>query len=68
MNYKLTAMGTLLEGELADVLAVVEKMHGSIFDEKIRRVVTDIRIDDRRDKIIHMEQKVQSVMQKLVKK
>ena len=38
VNYQLTAMGTLLEGELGDVLAVMEKMHNSIFDEKIKRI------------------------------
>lgn len=68
VNFQLTAMGTLLEGELGDVLAAATKMHNSIFGEKIRRVVTNIRIDDRRDKIVHMDHKVQSVLQQLVKK
>lgn len=65
VNYQLTAMGTLLEGELGDVLALVDKMHNSIFDEKIKRVVTNIRIDDRRDRKVNMDYKVQSVMKKL---
>ena len=66
VNYQLTAMGTLLEGELGDVLGVVEKMHNSIFDDNIKRVVTNIRIDDRRDRKVNMDRKVQSVMEKLV--
>ena len=37
VNYQLTAMGTLLEGELGDVLAVAAKMHNSIFDGKIEK-------------------------------
>jgi len=65
VNYSLTAMGTLLEGELGDVLAVAAKMHNSIFSEGIKRIVTDIRIDDRRDKKVNMDHKVRSVMGKL---
>jgi uncharacterized protein (TIGR00106 family) len=65
VKYQLTAMGTMLEGELGDILTVVNKMHTSIFDENIKRVVTNIRIDDRRDRKVHMEYKVQSVMNKL---
>jgi len=65
VNYQLTAMGTLLEGELDDILTVAAKVHNSIFDEKIKRVVTNIKIDDRRDKKASMDQKVQSVAKKL---
>ena len=65
INYKLTAMRTLIEGELGDVLEMVAKMHNSIFDEEIKRVVTNIKIDYRRDKEVHMDHKVQSVMKKL---
>lgn len=65
VNYQLGAMGTLLEGELVDILAVAEKMHNGMFDEKIKRIVTDIKIDDRRDKKASMDQKVQSVAKKL---
>jgi uncharacterized protein (TIGR00106 family) len=65
VNYQLTAMGTILEGELRDVLAVVGKMHASVFDETIKRLVTNIRIDDRRDKKTDMDYKVHSVMSKL---
>jgi uncharacterized protein YqgV (UPF0045/DUF77 family) len=40
-------------------------MHESGFDEKVRRVLTRIAIDDRRDKPSTREGKVRSVQSKL---
>jgi len=65
VKYQLTAMGTILEGELDEVLDVVTKMHESVFDREISRVITSIKIDDRRDKKLTMDYKVQSVIKKL---
>ena len=65
VKYQLTAMGTILEGELSEVLGAVKMMHESVFGEKVKRVVTRITIDDRRDKRLTMDYKVQSVMKKL---
>jgi uncharacterized protein (TIGR00106 family) len=65
VSYQLTAMGTLLEGRLDDVLGAVVQMHKSVFDRETKRVVTNIRIDDRRDKKIDFCYKVQSITKKL---
>ena len=65
VKYQLTAMGTLVEGELDAVLGAVKKMHERTFDEEVKRVVTTIRIDDRRDKASTISYKVESVMKKL---
>ena len=65
INYKLTAMGTLIEGELEKVLEVIGNMHRSLFDQEVERVITNIKIDDRRDKKLTMDYKVKSVMKKL---
>lgn len=65
LKYQLTAMGTLLEGELSEVLEAIKKMHESVFGEDVKRVVTSITIDDRRDKNLTMEYEVQSVAGKL---
>lgn len=65
IKYKLTGMGTILEGELTAMLEAVRKMHESIFDNQIQRVVTTIRIDDRRDRESSVERKIQSVVKKL---
>jgi uncharacterized protein (TIGR00106 family) len=65
IKYQLTGMGTILEGDWTSVLAVVRKMHESVFDDRVQRVVTTIRIDDRRDRKSSVERKVQSVVKKL---
>ena len=65
IKYKLTGMGTILEGELTAVLEAVRKMHESVFGDQIQRVVTTIRIDDRRDRESSVEHKIQSVVRKL---
>lgn len=65
MKYELTAMGTIIEGDLDRILAVVRKMHESVFSEGVTRVLTTIKIDDRRDKPQTMKAKVDSVKKKL---
>jgi uncharacterized protein (TIGR00106 family) len=65
VKYQLTAMGTILEGELDAVLEAAKKMHQCLFDEDVKRVVSTIRLDDRRDKMLTISYKVESVMKKL---
>jgi len=65
VKYQITAMGTILEGELNDVLDVVTKMHESTFSAGAKRVVTRLTIDDRRDKNLTIDGKVKSVLEKL---
>lgn len=65
IGYELTPMGTIIEGDLDRILAVVRKMHETVFDEDIARVVTTIKIDDRRDKPQTMKGKLDSVRKKL---
>jgi uncharacterized protein (TIGR00106 family) len=65
IKYRLTPMNTVIEGDLAQLLAVVKKMHDSAFDAGAARVVTTIRIDERRDKPLTMEGKLAAVEEKL---
>lgn len=65
LHFELSAMGTIIEGPLADVMAVVQKMHESPFSRGAGRVYTVVKIDDRRDTGTGMARKVQSVRQKL---
>ena len=62
---ELTSMGTILEGDLDKILAMIRKAHEDTFSEGIVRVVTTIKIDDRRDKALTMEGKLESVRSKL---
>jgi uncharacterized protein (TIGR00106 family) len=65
MKYELTAMGTIVEGDLDKILAVVQKMHEGTFGEGVARVLTTVRIDDRRDKAQSMKEKADSLKKKL---
>ena len=62
---ELTAMGTIVEGDLDRILAVVKKMHEGTFGEGVARVLTTVRIDDRRDRAQSMKEKVGSLKIKL---
>ena len=65
IKYELTSMGTIIEGELGDILRVVRKMHEATFVDGLTRVVTTVKIDDRRDKPLTMKGKVESVQKNL---
>ena len=61
LKNKLCPMGTVVEGELRALLSLAEEMHNSVFSNEVARVVTSIKIDERRDKEASMEQKIDSV-------
>jgi len=67
IKYELTAMGTIIEGDLERLLTLVRKMHQSAFDAGAVRVLTTVKIDDRRDKAVSISGKVESVKKKLSK-
>lgn len=58
----LTPTATLLEGDLDDVLPVVEAMHQSPFYSGVDRVITSVTIDERLDKPLEMDDMVNSVL------
>jgi uncharacterized protein (TIGR00106 family) len=65
LQHQLTAMGTIVEGDLDAVLAVVRRMHEHPFTQGAVRVSTLIKIDDRRDKEHTIQGKMRSVEEKL---
>ena len=65
ISYCVTPMATVIEGDLDAVLAAVRRMHEQPFLKGAARVVTSIRIDDRRDKELTMEGKVAAVEARL---
>ena len=65
LTHQLTAMGTIVEGDLDAILPVVRRMHEAPFAEGALRVSTLIKVDDRRDKDHTIEGKVRSVREKL---
>jgi uncharacterized protein (TIGR00106 family) len=65
LKYQLNPMGTVLEGERKDIIAVVEEMSDAIFEAGALRVGTTLKIDERRDKPASMDHKVASVLEGL---
>ena len=65
IKYELTAMGTMIEGDLPRLMALVEKMHKAVLDTGVMRVVTTVKIDDRRDKSLSLSGKVESVKREM---
>ena len=65
LRHELTAMGTIIEGDLDRILAVVREMHEHPFAQGAVRVSTLVKIDDRRDKEHTIASKMKSVREKL---
>ncbi|HDP69664.1 MAG TPA: MTH1187 family thiamine-binding protein [Actinobacteria bacterium] len=65
VKYKLTDMGTIVEGEARHLFKIAHKLHETPFTEGVLRVITTIEIDDRRDKEVKLEDKVKSVRARL---
>ena len=65
LHYEMTAMGTIISGDLNEIWAVLMRMHESCFQLNAVRVLTQIKIDDRRDKAATPEQKIRSVIEKM---
>src|SRR5919202_3127294 len=61
VRYRMHAMGTELEGETADVLAVVGELHAVPFELGVQRVYTVLKLDERRDREQTLDDKVAAV-------
>ncbi|MHB8086110.1 MAG: MTH1187 family thiamine-binding protein [Dehalococcoidia bacterium] len=64
VSYRLTPMGTILQGPLSDILEAAREMHNVPFQKGAMRVVTTLKIDDRLDKRLTMEGKIKSVVKR----
>jgi uncharacterized protein (TIGR00106 family) len=62
VSYQLTPMGTIIEGPLDKVLDVARQLHEAPFSKGVSRVLTTLKIDDRRDKKITIDSKIESVL------
>lgn len=62
---QLTDMGTVIEGEAAFLLALAARLHDLPFADGVQRVVTQIVLDERRDKDVHLGDKAASVRSRL---
>src|SRR5690606_31089673 len=66
LRYRLDPMFTTIEGDLREIFECIIRMHDAVAAMGAGRISSVIKVDDRRDKVVTMEEKVQSVMQHLV--
>ncbi len=65
LSYKVTAMGTIVEGDWNEVMNLIKKCHETVLEES-ERVITRISIDDRKSNLKNrMEQKIMSLEKEL---
>lgn len=65
VKFELTSMGTNVEGKLKDLIRIALKMHEEPFRKGAHRVLTTMKIDDRRDKVGTLIGKKKAVQRKL---
>jgi uncharacterized protein (TIGR00106 family) len=65
LTYEVTSMGTEVEGEVDDLLKLAANMHRAPFARGVQRVLTTIRIDERRDKELRIAGKKAAVRKRL---
>jgi uncharacterized protein (TIGR00106 family) len=61
VRHRLDPMFTTLEGELSEIFALIQRMQEAVFEAGAARVSTVIKIDERRDQRVSMEDKPRSV-------
>jgi uncharacterized protein (TIGR00106 family) len=61
IKYQVTPTSTVMEGDLPALLNVAQEMHQAAFKGHCQRVVTNISIDERRDKDLTMQETVTAV-------
>jgi len=64
VDYRANPMGTVLEGTWDEVMGVIKKCHDAAMEEG-GRVVTSIKVDDRKGNERRMKEKLGSVERKL---
>ncbi|MBO2518755.1 MULTISPECIES: MTH1187 family thiamine-binding protein [Limnochorda] len=65
LRVELNAMFTLLEGDLDAIFRAIRRAQEAVVEAGAQRVSTVIKIDDRRDRVATMEEKVARVEQLL---
>lgn len=61
LQYRVTPMSTMVEGNMEQLMSVVKEVHSLPFTAGVDRVITNVTIDERRDKSMDMDTMVQAV-------
>lgn len=65
LQYQVTPTSTVIEGNLEQLVGVAQEMHKIPLTAGAERVITNITIDERRDRRQDMDQAVSTVMTEL---
>jgi uncharacterized protein (TIGR00106 family) len=65
LKYELSSMGTNVEGDVAAILELARKVHEACFKAGAVRVLTTVKIDDRKDKPLTIDGKKAAVTAKV---
>lgn len=60
LKYQVSAMGTAIEGDLSDIFELILQIHKAQVKMGAKRILTTVKIDDRRDKKQTIEDKIKS--------
>lgn len=64
-SYRLNDMGTTVEGPVSELFALAARLHEQAFGTGAEQVYTVMKIDDRRDRQVHLGDKIASVQTKI---
>jgi uncharacterized protein (TIGR00106 family) len=67
IEYETHSMGTVVRGEVKQLLDLAGRMHQAVLAAGAVRVSTTLRIDDRTDKEVTLQSKLKSLKEKLEK-
>ena len=67
VRWRLDPMFTTLEGDVDEIFALVRRMQEAVFSAGAERVATVIKMDERRDRDVRMEEKVEEVRKRIGK-
>jgi uncharacterized protein (TIGR00106 family) len=58
LDYEINSMGTCVQGEWDEIFSTLKAVHEELVKMGCNRIVTTVKIDDRRDKFETMDAKV----------
>jgi len=61
LDYQINSMGTCVQGEWGEIFSTLKAVHDELAKMGCNRIVTTVKIDDRRDKFSTMDAKVSAV-------
>lgn len=65
LKHEIHAMGTVVEGEWDEIFSVIRECHETLNKMGVERILTTVKIDDRRDKKTTIEGKVEAVQRRI---